>query len=266
MLKRVYVPKSITEFVRVQKAFENAHVTPFLLGGGSNVIVNDGEIETPVVYTKNLNSIRIENGCVFCECGAKISEISRHAREFGLGGLEFLAGVPLTVGGALKMNASAFSRQIFDFAKSVFVFSRACDAQWQALIREVDARDIKAGYRKGVDGVVIGATLKLERVNKAESERRTKVYLAKRRAKQPRENSVGSVFKNGSIPSGKLIEDCGLKGLTIGGAKISEQHANFIVNTGGATASDFLALVTICEQEVNNRFEIQLEREFVWLK
>ena len=117
-----------------------------------------------------------------------------------------------------------------------------------------------------MDEVVVGAKLRLENISKEASYARAKEFLMKRRAKQPRENSVGSVFKNGALPAGKLIEDCGLKGLQIGGAKISEIHANFIVNTGEATAKDFLALVQIAEKEVKKKFNIQLEREFVLLE
>ena len=259
VLEQVFVPANVLEFSKLIKAFENADEKPFLLGGGSNVLVADGDVKTPGVLTKKLDKIRIANGYVFCECGAKISEISRRAREYNLGGLEFLAGVPLTIGGAVKMNASAFSRQVFDFAESVFVFSsRACGERICELPRECAGY----GYRKGVQGIVVGAKLKLARLESEKSILLANEYLAKRRAKQPQGLSLGSVFKNGEIPSGKLIEDCGLKGCVIGGAKISEKHANFIVNTGGATASDFLALAKLAEEEVKNKFGIQLEREF----
>ena len=117
-----------------------------------------------------------------------------------------------------------------------------------------------------VDGIVLGAKLKLERVDKSASLERAREYLSMRRAKQPIEPSLGSVFKNGDIPAGKLIEECGLKGTQIGGAKISEKHANIIVNTGGATVSDYLALVKLCEIEVKTKFNIQLEREFKLIK
>ena len=263
VLEHVFVPANVLEFSKLVEAFESVGEKTFLLGGGSNVIAADGEVKTPVLLTKKLDKIRIENGCVFCECGVRISEISRRAREHNLGGLEFLAGVPLTVGGAVNMNASAFSRQIFDFAESVFVFSsRACDKR----ICEISREDVDYGYRKGVQGIVVGAKLRLERIDKQKSILLANEFLAKRRAKQPRELSLGSVFKNGEIPSGKLIEDCGLKGTAIGGAKISEKHANFIVNKGGATASDFLALADLAEYEVKNKFGIQLEREFKLLQ
>ena len=263
VLEHVFVPANVLEFSKLVEAFESVGEKTFLLGGGSNVIAADGEVKTPVLLTKKLDKIRIENGCVFCECGVRISEISRRAREHNLGGLEFLAGVPLTVGGAVNMNASAFSRQIFDFAESVFVFSsRVCDKR----ICEISREDVDYGYRKGVQGIVVGAKLRLERIDKQKSILLANEFLAKRRAKQPRELSLGSVFKNGEIPSGKLIEDCGLKGTAIGGAKISEKHANFIVNKGGATASDFLALADLAEYEVKNKFGIQLEREFKLLQ
>lgn len=263
-LKRVYFPFDAREFVELLIAFEDVGEKPTLLGGGSNVIVADGEIYTPVVYTKHINKIRIENNLVFAGCGARINEISRRARAYDLGGLEMLAGVPLTLGGALKMNAGAYGRQIFDFVKTVFVFSsRACGC---GCIAQVDARDVHAGYRKGMDDIVIGATLALEKTSKSDSLEKAREYLARRLEKQPREPSVGSVFKNGEIPSGKLIEACGLKGARVGGAEISEKHANFVVNMGGATASDFLSLVRLAEDRVKEKFDIQLEREFVLIQ
>ncbi|MBR4800438.1 MAG: UDP-N-acetylmuramate dehydrogenase [Clostridia bacterium] len=258
-LKNVFLPKTTREFLRTISALYELNVQPFIIGGGSNLIVADGEIETPAVLTKNLNKARVENGFAFLECGVKISDFARLAREQNLGGLEFLAGVPLTLGGAIRMNASAFSRQIFDFVESVFVFStRACYER----VCEVKKRDVDYGYRKGADGVIVGAKLKLERVEKSQSLARVKEYLSIRAERQPRGNTCGSVFKNGEIPSGKLIEKCGLKGLRHGGAEISRKHANFIVNTGGATAADFLALVEICERRVYEEFGIKLEREF----
>ena len=262
VLKNVYVPADALEFAEVINALESRGEIPFILGGGSNVVVADGEIRSPVVYTKNLNKIRFANGFCFCECGAKLSEISRRAREYDLGGLEFLAGVPLTVGGAVKMNAGAFSHQIFDFVKAVFVLSRACDMCERVHICELSLDEINVGYRKGADGVIVGAVFKLEHISKNASLNLAKEYVLKRRGKQPKEHSAGSVFKNGEIPAGKLIEECGLKGTRIGGAQISELHANFIVNTGGATATDFLELVELCEREVENKFKIKLEREF----
>ena len=246
---------------------------PFLLGGCSKVIVADGVVGRPVISTKRLNRIRIENGLVFAECGTKLSEIAKQAREYDLGGLEFLAGVPLTLGGALKMNASAFGREIAEYVRSAFIFSsRACDAlecalgDMRASVKSLARDEIDFAYRRGVQGIILGGALRLDRMARAQSLEKAREFVMIRRAKQPREHSCGSVFKNGEIPSGKLIEACGLKGLRVGGAKISEKHANFIVNTGGATASDFLSLVEICEREVLQQFGIQLDREFVLLK
>lgn len=270
VLKNVFTPRNVEELARLFQEFESVGTEPFLLGGGSNVVAEDGEIETPVVLTKGLKNLRIENGIAFCECGVKIADVLRLARERGLGGLEFLAGVPLTIGGAIKMNASAFGRQIFDFVEGVFVLSRAYDervcGETSYKVIELPKSRIDFAYRKGAKGIVVGAKLKLDEIMAGESKRLAQEFLRLRREKQPIGSSVGSVFKNGEQPAGKLIECCGLKGLKIGGAKISEKHANFIVNEDGATASDFLALVETCEREVAKKFNVQLEREFVWLK
>lgn len=269
-LENVFTPKNVAEFLRVLDAFEQAGIQPFLLGGGSNVVAMDGQVKTPVVLTTSLDKIRIENGFAFAECGARISVVLRRAREHNLGGFEFLAGVPLTVGGACKMNASAFGRQIFDFIESIFVFSRACDecagAHNPMRVQEVQKSDVCFGYRKGVGQIVVGAKFRLERIEKSKSVERAQECLKERRKRQPIGLSVGSVFKNGELPAGKMIEDCELKGLKVGGAKISEKHANFIINEGTATADDFLTLVEICEREVERKYNVKLEREFVLLK
>lgn len=269
VLKNAFAPRSVKELARLLDEFEILGIKPFILGGGSNVVADDGEIETPVLLTKYMDGVRIENGVAFCECGVKIGDVLRLARESNLGGLEFLAGVPLTIGGAIKMNASAFGRQIFDLVERVFVLSRACEKRacdMPPKVVEKKKDEIDFAYRKGAEGIVVGAILRLDEISAGESKRLSQECLKLRREKQPIGLSVGSVFKNGDQPAGKLIEGCGLKGLKIGGAKISEKHANFIVNEDGATASDFLALVETCEREVAKKFNVQLEREFVWLK
>jgi len=274
VLKNAFAPRSVKELARLLDEFEILGIKPFILGGGSNVVADDGEIETPVLLTKYIDGVRIENGVAFCECGVKIADVLRLARERDLGGLEFLAGVPLTIGGAIKMNASAFGRQIFDLVERVFVLSRACEKRvcderacaTPLKVVEKKKDEIDFAYRKGADGIVVGTILRLDEISAGESKRLTQEFLRLRREKQPIGLSVGSVFKNGEQPAGKLIEGCGLKGLKIGGAKISEKHANFIVNEDGANASDFLALVETCEREVAKKFNVQLEREFVWLK
>ncbi|MDE6303012.1 MAG: hypothetical protein K2M36_05445, partial [Clostridia bacterium] len=182
--------------------------------------------------------------------------------------MDFLAGVPATVGGAIRMNAGAFAEQTLDYVREIrflrldrLKHGEYCDT----VTINAENENTFFGYRQGVRNIVLGAVFEGKQMSAEESLARAREYAAKRTAKQPKLPSCGSVFKNGAVPSGKLIDECGLKGTHIGGAQISEMHANFIVNTGGATAKDFMLLVKLCEEKVKEKFGITLEREFVYL-
>lgn len=247
VIKSLYLPETEDEFLSLQGAY--------ILGGGSNVIIADGEISTPVASTKLLNRVWFEDGKIHTQAGAKVSSVTAVARSFGLGGLEFLAGVPATVGGIVKMNAGAFLHETKDYVDKIKV-SSGFSAKW------IDALDITWGYRKGVDGAVVEVVFRLENLSADESRARAKKCVETRMKTQPRLPSVGSVFKKADLPAGKHIDLCGLKGKRIGGAEISALHANFIVNVGGGNASDFLSLARLAEHTVKEKFGITLEREF----
>lgn len=197
--------------------------------------------------------MKFEGEKAVCEGGASVAKITFEGRKRGLGGLEFLSGVPCTLGGALKMNAGAFSSQIGDYVTKIDVLNLDCanfdKNRIQNNIREISINSKDLAYRKGVDGIVLKAELKLEKKSAEQSINEAREFLRKRQDKQPSLPSLGSVFKNGKIPSGKLIDDCGLKGVKIGGAQVSQKHANFIVNVGGASAKDYLALVALCKKK-----------------
>lgn len=247
VIKTLYLPETEDEFCSLQGAY--------ILGGGSNVIVANGEISTPVASTKLLNRVWIDDGKIHAQAGARVSSVMAEARKYGLGGLEFLAGVPATVGGIVKMNAGAFLHETKDYVDKIKV-SSGVSAKW------IDARNIPWGYRSGVDGMIVEVAFRLEDLPVDESKARAKRCVETRGKTQPRLPSVGSVFKNADMPAGKYIELCGLKGKRIGGAEISALHANFIVNVGGGSASDFFSLVRLAEYSVKEKFGITLEREF----
>ena len=258
IIERVYEPSTQSELLQVCSAMERQGVKPFILGGGSNVIVKDGINRTPVISTARLNRVSVEGEYVFAECGARLSKVIAESRRQGLFGLEFLSGVPCTVGGALRMNAGAFGEQISDYIHEIDVLS--VDS-----VKRMNKCDCAFSYRHGVENTVTAAVFKLKPDTDGTGAKREKEYIKSRAQKQPKYPSCGSVFKNGRVPSGKLIEESGLKGWQAGGAKISDMHANFIINVGGATAGDFLALVELCECEVYKKFGVKLEREFILL-
>lgn len=263
----VFYPQSVEKAVELIDVLKSENVDFSMLGSGSNTLVCDGNCRQVSVCLKGLCGVKFEGEKVVCEGGASVAKITFEGRKRGLGGLEFLSGVPCSLGGALKMNAGAFSSQIGDYVTKIDVLNldyAICDKnRIQNNIREISINSKDLAYRKGVDGIVLKAELKLEKKSAEQSINEAREFLRKRQEKQPSLPSLGSVFKNGKIPSGKLIDDCGLKGVKIGGAQVSQKHANFIVNVGGASAKDYLALVALCKKEVFEKFGILLEEEFV---
>ncbi len=279
-----FMPENEEEFAEIVRKLQSEGRDPFVMGGGSNVIIADGEIDTPIVCTRKMNALRFEGDVAAFEAGATVAKLLREARRRGLGGAEFLEGVPATLGGALRMNAGAFGEQIADLA----VYARILTDKGGNL--QVEEIKPNFEYRKGPSGIILGGAVKLRKMSEEESLERRERFLKFRAAKQPRKPSCGSVFKNVAtsedrareaglaaaakmcaggicvLPAGALIEACGLKGRKQGGARISQLHANFIVNEGGATAGDFLALARLAEEMVYEKFGLRLEREFVLLE
>lgn len=266
----VFYPQSVEKTVELIDVLREENVDFSMLGSGSNTLVCDGNCRRVLVCLKGLCGVKIEGEKVVCEGGASVAKITFEGRKKGLGGLEFLSGVPCTLGGALKMNAGAFSSQIGDYVTKIDILNIDCancdKNRTQNRMREISVNSKDLAYRKGVDGIVLKAELKLAKKSGEQSINEAREYLRKRQEKQPSLPSLGSVFKNGKIPSGKLIDDCGLKGVKIGGAQVSQKHANFIVNVGGASAKDYLTLASLCKKEVFEKFGILLEEEFVTIE
>ena len=266
----VFYPKDEESFINVYRVLAKEIEKPFILGGGSDTVIADGLCRVPIISTAGLNSIKIKDGKAYAGAGARLGDVTRAFRKKNLGGFEFLCGVPLTVGGAVRMNASAFDNETASYIEEIRVLTpngakSAENADFS--IETVNAKKLDFGYRDGFDGIVLSAVLKADKIDAEESKALAKKYLASRAKKQPKYPSCGSVFKNGAdYSSGKLIDDCGLKGVKLGGAQISEMHGNFIVNRGGASATDFMSLVRLAEYCVYAKFGVRLQREFIYLK
>lgn len=262
----VIYPESVEKAARTIDVLRAEKVDFSMLGKGSNTLVSDGECKQVLVSFKRINDVKIEGSFAVCKGGASVRKVVESGRIAGLGGLEFLSGVPCSIGGALKMNAGAFSSKMQDYVSKLYILNIDCANCDEICIDEKSAKDIDFGYRKGVDGIVLKAVLRLYPKTVEQSIAEAKRFLSQRRAKQPCIPSLGSTFKNGATASGKLIDLCGLKGLKIGGAQVSQKHANFIVNTGGATASNYLDLANFCKKAVFEKTGITLEEEFVVVK
>jgi len=234
----------------------------FVLGLGSNLLVKDGGIRGLVInLSKGLKEIKLlNNNRLLVGAGATMAATVAGAAKEGLEGLEFLSGIPGTVGGAVRMNAGAFGKEMKDVIESVTFMDS--DGKERIFNRE----DLSFSYRNLdlKEGQIITAcTFALNKGDEKEIRSRTKQYALDRGSKQPLgKPTAGSVFKNpeGDF-AGRLIEAAGLKGLTIGKAKISEKHANFIENCGGAKASHILELIEIAKKRVFDNSGIVLEME-----
>ncbi len=243
-------------------AYCNARGLPFfVMGRGSNLLVRDGGVRGAVVCLRHANFSRIEAAGerLRCGAGAKLKNVAVEARRNGLSGVEFLEGIPGSVGGALRMNAGAMGGQTFDVVESV----RLMD--FHGSVRELAPMAMTVEYRSCAmlkDQVALGAVFKGKSAPREEIEARMKAFSEKRWASQPAAPSAGCLFKNpDSIPAGKLVDQLGLKGARVGGAVVSAEHGNFIVNDGTATARDVLELIDLLQQRAKAARGIELQTE-----
>ncbi len=253
-------PNNLDEFKKLLDLLARSGEPWVVLGAGSNTVVYDSGIEGAVVSTRKLKNIEITGeGKVFAETGAVLGTILNRTIKAGLGGFEFAAGIPGTVGGGIFMNAGANGGEIKDALETVWVWLGGEEIA-------IDRKDLKFEYRKShlpEGSVITRAKFGLKPDDPLEIERRVKEYMDKRNSTQPiKMSNTGSIFKNPpEIPAGKLLDELGFKGLSIGGAKFSEMHANFIVNAGCASAGDVLGLIEKAKKAALEKRGITLETE-----
>jgi UDP-N-acetylmuramate dehydrogenase len=257
----LYIPENRQDLIDFIKTLSPSEPV-FWMGLGSNLLVRDGGIRGTVINTKGrLKEMRLSvDGTVYVEAGVPCAHVARFCGEQGLIGAEFLAGIPGTMGGALKMNAGAFDGETWGLVNSVDML----DASGNVINRKPE--EFQVAYRsvKGIDNEwFLSCQLTLQQGDTVASQQKIKGLLEKRGATQPtNQPSCGSVFKN---PTGdyaaRLIEQVGLKGYAIGGACVSEKHANFIVNTGNATAAEIEALIYFVQDQVEKQQGISLQTE-----
>lgn len=262
----VVFPDSLPELRHIVSDARSKDQPVFVLGKGTNLLVRDGGIKGVVINLRNLNSMRIVKECdgdevlLYIQAGASISELIGFSITYGFSGIEFLSGIPGSIGGAIYMNAGTTERGIGDIVDTVTVLTE------DTFIRRLRRDELTFGYRISniQDGwIILSATLKLVKDDSMRVRERVNKVLAERAAKQPKGVlCAGSIFKNpiGST-AGKMIDELGLKGKKIGGAEVSHVHANFIVNRGDATASDVIELIGFIKKKVKEANGIELELE-----
>jgi UDP-N-acetylmuramate dehydrogenase len=253
-------PKSVAALCQLRKICNDLKIQNRAFGSGSNLLVRDKGIRGVAISLKKLTGVRREGEIVHVEAGASTGKLLSFATREELGGVEFLGGVPGTVGGGMIMNAGTYLGEFKDVTVSV----DAVDAQGKFLSRS----NAECGfqYRHSAipaTDVVTAASLKLPPRAREEIEKAVKDLRDRRRSREPHGvPNAGSIFKNPPNDfAGRLIEQCGLKGRRVGGAEVSPAHANWIVNADSATAQDVLELVEIVRAAVVERFGITLEME-----
>ena len=243
------------------KAAGEAGMPVLLMGNGSNLLVRDGGFRGLVIHLgRGFSQIERTADGLYAQAGANLSALAGRAREEGLTGLEFAQGIPGTVGGGVYMNAGAYGGELGAAVDEVRI--------WDGTeIKTVPGRDMAFSYRStramAEKWIILGASFRLQKGDPEKIDAAMRDFAARRKEKQPLEYpSAGSFFKRPEGHyAGALIEQAGLKGLRCGGAQVSEKHAGFLINIGGASASDFLRLMEQVQDRVYARFQVLLEPE-----
>lgn len=256
--------KSIQGLKDILKYLEENRIDYFILGAGSNVILGD-YFEGAIIKLSGLNKLEIKDNSVYVEAGVMMGHLAQSTVNHNLTGLEWAINIPGSVGGSICGNAGAYNSEMFDQLVKITVLTKDLE------IKEVKKEELIFSYRstniKELGYIVLAGYFKLEAGDKEDSIELIQDRCARRLAAQPLDKpSAGSVFRNpvGDY-AGRLIEEAGLKGKTIGGAQVSKKHANFIVNIGDATSNDIKNLIKLVKEEVKRQFNVDLilEQEIV---
>ena len=254
-------PKNLDEIQELMLYAQKQGLPVTVIGNASNLIVKDGGIRGLVMILTEMNQITVKGNDITAESGASLIEVTKVAQRASLSGLEFAAGIPGSVGGAIFMNAGAYGGEISLVADSVTVLTP------KAQLKTIPRADLDFAYRhsrvQDEGDIVINAIFKLQAGDPAQIQAKMDELNARRAAKQPLDlPSCGSVFKRPTgYFAGKLIHDAGLQGYQSGGAQVSMKHAGFIVNVDHATASDYLAVIAHVQATVLTQAGVHLETE-----
>lgn len=256
-------PDNIDALITILKVCKENNIRTFIIGNGSNILVSDNGLSGVVIMlSSNFSEIKLlDEETVFCQSGVSMTRLCRFALEHSLSGLEFAFGIPGTAGGAAYMNAGAYGGEM----KDVLVKCEHIDENMH--LSSFSDDELKLGYRKSVytdsSNIITSLTLKLKKADYNEIKAKMDKNLFKRKDKQPLEYpSAGSTFKRPEgYFAGALIEECGLKGYSVGGAQVSEKHAGFVINKNHATSNDVLNLIRHIQDTVYKNKGVLLETE-----
>ena len=260
--RRVACPKNREQLVILMGLAQACGAHPFIIGNGTNLLVADEGLDRLIIRTAGeMNAVKTAGeNMIEADAGISLARLALFAQGEGLTGLEFAHGIPGSLGGAIFMNAGAYGGEMKQVVAEVTVLT-------EDGIRRIPAEDCNFGYRHSIfsDGkaVILGAKLRLQKGDPAQVGAKMTELMKKRKASQPLEYpSAGSTFKRPEgYFAGTLIQQTGLKGLTVGGAQVSEKHAGFIINRGGATCQDVLSLIRQVQDKVMQAQGVFLEPE-----
>lgn len=256
-------PDNIDALIKIIKVCKENNIKTYIIGNGSNILVSDNGLSGVVIrLSGNFSDIRlIDETTIYCQSGISMSKLCQFALQNSLSGLEFAFGIPGTAGGAAYMNAGAYGGEM----KDVLIKCEHIDENLN--LSSFSGDELQLGYRKSAyssrNCVITSLTLKLKKADAKDIKAKMDENLFKRKSKQPLEYpSAGSTFKRPEgYFAGALIEECGLKGYSVGGAQVSEKHAGFVINKDNATSSDILNLISHIQNTVYNNKGVKLETE-----
>ena len=254
------IPRDVEDLHRLVQVLDKRQIPRIVIGGGYNLLIRDGGFRGVAISMEKIHHLAVrQGGEIRAEAGGRNIDLARLAEAHGLCGLEFLVGIPGTVGGALRMNAGAHGGETFDHLVSLEILG-------DDGLHTLDKKTLEFGYRRlqlKPNKIIIAANFQLPAGNRENISTAMETCLQKRReAQQIRFPNAGSFFKNPPGQSAwRLIDEAGLRGMTVGGAQVSEVHTNFLVNRGGAKAADFLQLAAVVKEKVFAVSGIQLDEE-----
>ena len=254
------VPRDREDLQRLLQVLDEQQIPRMVIGGGYNLLVRDGGFRGAAISLEKLQQLTVlQDGVIRAEAGGRNIDLARLAEAHGLCGIEFLVGIPGTVGGAVRMNAGAHGGEIFDHLTSLEIMD-------EDGVRTCDKKTFDYGYRRlqlEPNKIIIAANFKLAAGNREAIATAMDACLQKRRdVQQVRFPNAGSFFKNPAGQSAwRLIDQAGLRGMAVGGAQVSEVHCNFLINRGNATATDFLTLAALVKEKVFAASGVELEEE-----
>ncbi len=263
-----YRAKTPDELVFTIRTAQKSKVPFLVLGGGSNLLVSDSGFRGLVI--ENIcRRVMIDRNTITCQSGARLNHLVNETSDSSLSGLEFAAGIPGTVGGAIRGNAGAFGKAVGDVLTQAVILTR------NGQIKEVDRNYFRFGYRDSIlkqsKDSVLSATFKLKKKNRKLVEKQIAEYLERRRKNLPwKEKSAGCYFKNivrggKKISAGLLLDQIGAKGMQVGGVRVSDRHANILINVKNGKAIDVKRLSSILKRRIKTKFNINLMEEVVYI-